>query len=165
MYKRQAEAAALLYQPQAAAKVLVPCADQGKRIVWKYTTTQPVGEWQAPGFDDAAWQEGPAAFGTIGSATPWKTSDIWIRRSFEIPAVPAKLAFNIFHDEDAEIYLNGKEAAKLTGFNTAYDQFPLGPDAVKLLKPGKNSIAIHCKQTTGGQNIDCGIVELAEAKK
>jgi len=162
---RAAEAAALLYQPQAAAKVLVPCAEQGKKILWKYTTTQPVGAWQAPGFDDSAWQEGPAAFGTIASATPWTTSDIWIRRTFEIPAVPAKLALSVFHDEDAEIYLNGKEAAKLTGFNTSYDQFPLGPDAVKLLNPGKNSIAIHCKQTTGGQNIDCGIVELPEAKK
>ena len=159
---RAAEATARLYQPQVASKVLVPCADQGKQILWKFTTSQPADGWQAPGFDDSAWQEGAAAFGTIHSATRWTTSDIWIRRSFELPAAPAKPALNLFHDEDAEIYLNGGEAAKVTGFNTSYDEFPLSPTAAKLLHPGRNTIAIHCKQTTGGQNIDCGIVELPE---
>ncbi|MEI7903469.1 MAG: sugar-binding domain-containing protein, partial [bacterium] len=117
---RAAEAAALLYQPQVAPKVLVPCAEQGVKILWRYTTEKPDGEWQADGFDDSSWKEGPAAFGTISSTTSWKTPDIWIRRSFELQAVPAGLSLNIFDDEDAEIFINGKLAATLTGFNTSY---------------------------------------------
>ena len=141
---RAAEAAAKLYQPPAAVKALVPCNEEGRRILWKYTTIQPTGEWQALGFDDSAWQGGPNGFG-INGGTTWETSDIWLRHSFEIQAVPAKVALNIFYHADVEIYLNGKEAAKLTGLNKYHEEFPLSPDAVKLLKPGKNSIAIHCK--------------------
>ncbi|MCX6879867.1 MAG: hypothetical protein NTW21_39595 [Verrucomicrobia bacterium] len=160
---RAAGAAALLYQPQVAPKVLVPCAEQGVQVIWKYTTEKPAGDWQAADFNDSSWKEGAAAFGTINSATKWETSDIWIRRTFELQAVPAKLCLNVFHDEDAEIHLNGKLAATLTGFNSSHEPFPLSAEAVKLLKPGKNTLAIHCRQTSGGQNIDCGIVEPLDA--
>ena len=162
---RAAAAAALLYQPQVAPKVVVPCAEQGVKVMWRYTTAQPAGEWQAAGFDDASWKEGAAAFGTINPATEWKTPDIWLRRSFDLQSVPAKLCLNVLHDEDAEIYINGKLAAKITGYNSSHEAFPMSDDAMKLLKPGKNILAIHCHQTSGAQAIDCGIVEPVEAKK
>ncbi|MES1180294.1 MAG: glycoside hydrolase family 2, partial [Verrucomicrobiota bacterium] len=90
----------------------------------------------------------------------WTTSDIWLRREVELPAeLPARLAFDVFHDEDAEIYVNGVLAATTKGYNTGYEQIPLNEAGRAALKSGKNIIAVHCHQTTGGQYIDVGIVK------
>ena len=64
------------------------------------------------------------------------------------------------HDEDVEIYINGTLAAKAGGYATDYGPVPMSAAGRKALKTGKNTIAVHCKQTGGGQYIDVGIVEL-----
>jgi len=161
---RAAEAAAKLYQPQPGMKVVVPCGEQGARIAWRYTIEKPADDWMAVGFDDSSWKEGNAAFGTIRPGTKWETADIWIRRAFELTSVPARPYLEIFHDEDAEVYINGQLATKLGGWNGSYESIELSPEAAKLLKTGKNTFAIHCHQTSGGQCIDCGISEEAEKK-
>ena len=77
-----------------------------------------------------------------------------------LPAdLPARLAFDVFHDEDAEIYVNGVLAATTKGYSTGYEQIPLNEAGRAALKSGKNIIAVHCHQTTGGQYIDVGIVK------
>jgi hypothetical protein len=63
------------------------------------------------------------------------------------------------HDEDAEVYINGVLAASADGFTTSYEEFPLSEAARAALRAGTNVIAIHCRQTRGGQYIDAGIVE------
>ena len=103
------------------------------------------------------------AFGTPGAVvrTVWKTDDIWIRREFTLPEMKTdNLWLNLHHDEDAEIYFNGVLAAKVSGFVTDYGEVSIRPDALAALKAGKNSIAVHCHQTTGGQYIDLGLVEI-----
>jgi len=51
-------------------------------------------------------------------------------------------------------------AATATGFTTTYEELPLNPAARNTLKPGKNIIAVHCRQTRGGQYIDVGLVDV-----
>jgi hypothetical protein len=93
--------------------------------------------------------------------TEWKTNDIWIRREFVLRDQSFEhMHLLMHHDEDAEVYLNGVLAAKVTGYTTTYEIEPITDAAKKALKPGKNVIAIHCKQTGGGQYIDAGLVEV-----
>jgi len=55
------------------------------------------------------------------------------------------------------VYLDGHLVASLKGYTSAYSYVMLkGVD----LGPGKHTLAIHCKQTRGGQFIDCGISRL-----
>ena len=97
--------------------------------------------------------------------TTWSTSDIWLRREFELPKTNGQeLSLRIHHDEDAEVYLDGVLAAKVSGFVTDYENVPIATEARAVLRPGKNLIAVHCHQTAGGQYIDAGLVA-AEAKK
>ncbi len=131
---------------------------------WRYTTAKPADGWFQPGFDDSAWQEGEGGFGTQGTPgavvrTAWDTSDIWLRRRFRLDKVDFKhFALIIHHDEDAEVYVNGKLVATFKGFLTDYAEH-LATDALRsVLQPGENVIAVHCRQTVGGQYIDVGIV-------
>jgi hypothetical protein len=138
---------------------------------WRYTTAKPADEWFRPDHDVSNWQTGPGGFGTQGTPgtvvrTEWKTPDIWIRRIFDLSEKQPldRLQLNMHHDEDAEVYLNGVLAAKVTGYTTDYQWFAIRGEARAALRPGKNVIAIHCKQTGGGQYIDAGLVELIDAK-
>jgi hypothetical protein len=93
--------------------------------------------------------------------TAWESADIWIRRSFELPGpVPADLRLAVHHDEDAEVFLNGVPAARLGGYVTDYLLEDIAPEALAALQAGRNTLAVHCRQTGGGQFIDVGLVRL-----
>ncbi len=145
--------------------VVVPTS-QKKGIPWRYTLKQPADDWFKPSFDDGTWREGRGGFGTAGTpgaviGTEWKTDHIWIRRTFTLPAASVQdLYLLVHHDEDAEIYLNGVLAARVSGFVTDYEELAISDEARATLKPGTNHLAIHCKQTTGGQYIDAGIISV-----
>jgi hypothetical protein len=145
--------------------VLPTSQNQGR--TWQYTTATPAANWYATNFIAAGWSSGQAGFGTAGTPnavvrTTWNTSDIWIRQTFTVgaltPADRAKLVFNVYHDEACEIYVNGILAASATGYNGGYILLPMnaaGQNA--LIANGTNIIAVHCNNTTGGQDIDVGI--------
>ncbi|HTI99010.1 MAG TPA: hypothetical protein VL527_09010, partial [Dongiaceae bacterium] len=59
---------------------------------------------------------------------------------------------------------NGVLAAQLPRRTTAYIEVPLSAAAVKALHPGRNELAIHCHQFSGGQYIDAGLVEYIRSK-
>jgi hypothetical protein len=138
-------------------------------VKWRYTTTKPGEGWMKVGFNDGGWKEGVGGFGTEGTPgaivrTRWDTADIYVRREITVPEGVdlASLQFYVHHDEDAEIYLNGVLAAKVTGFTAEYDVIEMLPAAKAALKPGKNTLAVHCHQTTGGQYIDVGLARVKE---
>jgi Glutaminase A six helical-hairpin domain/Domain of unknown function (DUF5127)/Domain of unknown function (DUF4964) len=137
--------------------------------VWKYTTDAPDGDgWTRPNFDADHWKSGRGGFGTRGTpgaviGTRWDTSDIWIRRQVRVPQNldPAEAQFIVYHDEDVEIYVDGVLAASAGGFNPSYQPLPISDDARALLRPGAMvTIAAHCHQTEGGQDLDIGLANV-----
>lgn len=131
---------------------------------WKFTLQAPAGTWNQPAFDASSWNDGVGGFGTRGTPnsrvnTEWKSDQIWLRKEFNLEAVPATPALLIFHDEDAEIYLNGKQVLTLAGYVTAYKVIELDAAAQAELKVGKNLLAVHCSQTSGGQFIDVHVID------
>jgi N-sulfoglucosamine sulfohydrolase len=134
-----------------------------KQHTWRYTFKQPPEGWEAPGFDDSQWKQGKGGFGRIRIkaarvGTPWSTPDIWIRRTFDLKTAPQTAALRIFYDNNAEVHINGQQIAKFTGFSKNYFDKPLDAGAIKQLKTGSNTIAIHCNFTGGGQFIDADIL-------
>lgn len=142
--------------------VVVPTS-QEKGLTWRYTLEKPADDWYKPDFADANWKEGVGGFGTEKTPgavvrTRWDTSNIWLRRTFELPEnAPKELHLLLHHDEDAEIYIDGILAAKVAGYVSDYEEVAIESKALEMLRPGKHVIAIHCKQTGGGQYIDVGL--------
>ncbi len=132
--------------------------------LWSYTTRQPGPEWMQLGFDASDWPTGLAGFGTrqgpnVIVQTTWETPEIWLRRDFVLgPEVPPPLVLTMYHDEDVEVYLNGVLALRETGYSVSHKVFTISPEAQAALRPGRNVVAVHCRQTTGGQFIDVGLV-------
>ena len=148
--------------------VILPAADR-QPAQWSYTINKPAKGWAQAGFDDSAWSQGQSGFGTAGTpgaiiGTTWRTDDIWLRRVVDLPEGDYSAANAwLHHDEDAEVYINGVLALKVSGFISSYDVFDLSEASRAALKPGKNLIAVHCHQTVGGQYVDLGLVNVKAA--
>ncbi len=151
-------------KPPVLMNVLPTAVEERPR--WRYTTSKPAADWFKPDFDASAWREGAAGFGTRATPgarvrTEWATPDIWLRREFTLPEAKfSDLQLSIHHDEDAEVYINGVSAGTFPGFTTDYEAAPLSSAAKAALKSGKNVIAVHCHQTSGGQYIDVGFADV-----
>jgi len=172
-YARRDKTKAANWAPMPKPPVLVTVAPtaQDEPGIWRYTTRRPGEGWFQPDFDASSWKEGKSGFGTDGTPgaivnTVWDTRDIWLRREFTLSEGKwDNIGLNVHHDEDVEIYINGVHAAAASGYTTDYEALPVNPPAKAALKAGKNYIAAHCRQTSGGQYIDVGLVEVIEHEK
>ena len=116
----------------------VPTSQESAQI-WRWTTSEP--------------------------SVDWRTSDIWIRRTFRADTTDFALAaLKLHHDEDAEVYLNGQQVAVFRGFVTDYFA-TLAEGLARAMVVGHNLLAIHCHNTVGGQFIDAGIEVGTEIKE
>ncbi len=150
------------------AKSLLPTAEGGGHT-WRWTTDRPDDRWNQPDFDDRQWKTGRSGFGKEGTPntiirTPWTSQDIWLRTevTIEDPATIVAGQWRLYHDENCEVFVNGKQVIRQRGFVTQYKDVPLGREALSALRPGRNIIAIHCRQTEGGQYIDAGLTVLVK---
>jgi hypothetical protein len=152
----------MLFGPAPEFREVVPTSEREPQE-WRYTTDKPADGWEAVGFADAGWKTGPGGFGTKGTpaaviGTEWTTKDIWLRRVVELKEAPTgQLYVRVHHDEDADVFINGVPAASVPGYVTGYYEVPVRRAAAAALKPGRNVIAVHCRQTGGGQYIDVGL--------
>jgi len=139
---------------------ILPMADEG---AWegKMTRRKPADGWEKPDFDDSEWRKGRGAFGSDDQAhvhTKWSdtNSDLYVRRTFELTEEDLNndLYFIYSHDDVFFMYVNGKKVADTgeTWVNGVRLKVEKG-----LLKPGKNVIATHTHNTTGGAYTDFGI--------
>ena len=166
----QTKAANWAPMPKAPQVISVLPTAPDARLAWRYTTSKPAPDWSKAEFESSGWKEGYAGFGTRNTPgarvrTEWTTSEIWLRREFEMPTGQfTDLQLHIHHDEDAEVYINGVLAGSFTGYTTDYEAAPLNAAAKAAIHPGRNSIAVHCKQTSGGQYIDVGFADVVPVK-
>jgi hypothetical protein len=159
-----------VHRLETTPETLIATVDQGG-ATWRYTTER-VHHWEDPDFDDSHWKEGKAGFGsgrppnaTIN--TPWNTEEIWLRKVIEIAdpdsIVGATLRFH--HDEDADIYINGERSVRGRRYTTDYAEVVLGREALSRLRPGRNVIAVRCRNKVGPQYFDLGLTVVRRAAK
>ena len=157
---------AQLYGAPPTLTTIVPAADR-EPAAWRYTASSPADGWMRPGFDASSWSQGPSGFGRSQTrwghvGTEWTTSDLWIRRTFDLTTTTFTAPHvKIFHDDGAEVYVNGELAATLTGASGGYMFVPMSDAARAALRSGTNTLAVHVHQERGGQFIDVGLVDVA----
>lgn len=149
---------------EAPVRLLSPPATYG-RVPWNYTLDPPRPRWFRLGYDTTGWRRGSAGFGsrTPGQPGPvrtvWNTPKIWLRRQFTVPSTfPVRPELQVSHSGDAEVYVNGVQAAVLTGGSDGYVRLPLVPEALAAIRPGVNLLAVHARAGSTNQFIDVGVV-------
>lgn len=156
-----------LYLPPPRIKEVVPTSLDYPQT-WRYTFEQPAVNWTESGFDDSSWKTGKGMFGREGTpgvrvGTAWTTADIWLRRVFHLDRIPqGDLRLNVYHDEDAEVYINGAVAGSFTRWITSHILADLTAEGRSALKKGPNVLAVHCHQSGGGQGVDVGLSAVVE---
>ena len=151
-----------------AKPVIILQDARNKGSQWSYLERKPSQDWIEVGYNDQDWKSGFGGFGTKGTPgshvrTVWKGKDLWLRTTFRLAAIPKTLRMTLHHDEDVEVYLNGKLVFQKAGYVSKYQTHDITRESADVLQTGKNVIAVHCRQTVGGQYIDLGLECFEEA--
>ena len=160
---------------ERTVRTLVPKRDPDPTS-WAYAFEEPPDGWTKADFDDSGWKRSAGGFGSKGAAlanrevrlaTEWKTKGIWLRRTFEwTGGVPTDVFFEIFHDDDVVICLNGEEIFSEAGYNHSYVACPVDVGLfLKLVRKGRNVLAVKVIQSHGGQFIDFALCTVNSKKK
>ena len=148
-------------------ETLVPMADE-EAWTARFTRKDPGKGWQKPDFDATGWDERRAAFGSPDLSfvrTRWDelNSAIWVRRTVEFTAEQLKgdlwLVFS--HDDSIDLWFNGQNVYDTGDVETWKDgvKLQLTAEQKAMLHPGKNVLAAHVFNHTGGAYLDFGLYQ------
>jgi hypothetical protein len=167
----------MIYNNRDTYHFILPSGEQHRGLPWKYTLDSPGQGWQAENYDDSLWQRGTAGFGYRSryrfhaAGSNWDTTGIWLRRTFELGQKPTgKLYVNILsYQAVSTLFVNGSKLAVFKPSENWYHMIDFDMDLKRLLKPGKNTIAVHSYSKDPPldkvlqrklQFIDAGIIEV-----
>lgn len=131
----------------------------------RYVTKAPAGSWTATDYDDSSWSSGEAPWGggddgynkTVKTKWEGGNVDIYVRRTIDLEAVNPNATYYVMykHDDVFELYVNGTKVLS-TG-----ETWDISGTAIRidgsLLRQGRNVIACHCHNTSGGAYVDMGL--------
>ena len=148
-------------------ETLVPMADE-EAWTARFTRKDPGKGWQKPDFDATGWDERRAAFGSPDLSfvrTRWDelNSAIWVRRTVELTAEQLKgdlwLVFS--HDDSIDLWFNGQNVYDTGDVETWKDgvKLHLTAEQKAMLHSGKNVLAAHVFNHTGGAYLDFGLYQ------
>lgn len=144
-------------------ETVVPMADE-EAWTGAISRKKQADGWQKPNFDDSKWQRSQAAFGSPDLSfirTRWseENSDLYVRRTVNLSEkdLQGDLFMIYSHDDVFHLYINGTEVASTGETWREGVQLQITDEMKKLLHTGKNVIAAHCHNTTGGAYTDFGI--------
>ncbi len=149
----------------AVYKTILPASDE-QTYQCKYTETAPAGDWEDIQYDDSGWQTGTAPFtdDKQQAKTLWTSKDIWVRRVFSLNDLNInQLVLKLHHDDNIEVYLNGKEVYNFVGWTSDFKLIPLKDKFKNKLVKGQNVLAIHCANTAGGSWLNAGLLDAVKA--
>lgn len=145
---------------------LTPVVKTSEQGSWtgRYTVTEPAAGWQNPGFNDKAWKEGEAAFGTRENEqtakTQWSEEFIWVRRAVQLDndLRGKNVYLEYSHDDDAIIYINGIKVVDTGNACKKNVLLKLSDEVVATLQPGENLIAGYAHNRGGNALLDFGLL-------
>jgi len=136
--------------------------------------TAPNTLWKSVTYSTtSAWVNMEMPMGSPSYLAPYRTTwegeynSYWIRREFTLDEVNGATDYYLeaYHDDHYDIYVNGRQIHKADDWTEA-NGAPITKRVTNAtLKVGKNVIAIHIQQNTGGAYFDCGLYGIFDPDK
>jgi hypothetical protein len=95
--------------------------------------------------------------------TPWNSTDIWLRKWFDIDVESTesiRLALEIQHSAECELYLNGQLIYGAVDGTVDYQRIELDERSREALQPGRNVVAVHCRDQDAQRYFDAGLLQV-----
>ena len=142
--------------------------------IWKYTETQPEGDWTSPAYDDGEWKQAEGPFGITppfvfpGANTEWTSDRLYLRKTFSLDEVPSRASLRTYvygqfnEHYTSRIYLNGHKVKEIMRWHGIHKELqvltvPLRPEALAHLRPGINHVAVEVDLPFAHKLFDLGI--------